>query len=73
MQRGSASVLCAGWSGGDDRMLAAVIGHALDFSTWQSLAERRGLTDAEATEAMAVLVQGVVSGSAAAGRGSTAG
>jgi AcrR family transcriptional regulator len=73
MQLASVAVLCAGWTGADDRMLAAMIGHALDFSTWRSLAERRGLSDAEATEAMTVLVRGVVSASAAGVRGSIAG
>lgn len=73
VQHTSVAVLCAGWSVADGRMLAAAIGHALDFATWQSLAERRGLTDAEATEAMTVLVKGVVSASAAGVRGSTAG
>lgn len=73
MLRVSVAVLCAGWSGADDRMLVAVIGHALDFSTWQSLAQTRGLSDAEATAAMTVLVKGIVSASAADVPGSIAG
>ncbi len=66
MQATSVAVLYAGWSAANGRILAAVIGHALDFSTWQSLAQTRGLSDAEATEAMTVLVKAVVSASAVA-------
>nr|WP_246805465.1 TetR/AcrR family transcriptional regulator [Mesorhizobium mediterraneum] len=43
------------------RLLAAAIGHALDFTTWQSLVENQGLSDEEAVEAMLVLVRSVSS------------
>ena len=57
LQAVSVAVLNAGWIGAKDRMRAAVIGHALDYSTWQSLAQTQGLSDAEAIEAMTVLVK----------------
>jgi AcrR family transcriptional regulator len=44
-----------GLRGGARRRTAVAIGHALAFSTWQSLA-RRGLTDAEAADLMTALV-----------------
>jgi AcrR family transcriptional regulator len=58
----------AGWSGyvghaceilggrRPGRRAAAALGHALDFSTWESLSGRR-LSDAEAVELMSALVQ----------------
>ncbi|OEO29258.1 hypothetical protein VW23_026440 [Devosia insulae DS-56] len=73
LQLGAVAVLNMGWSAANHRMLAAAIGHALDFSTWRSLAQTRGLSDAEATEAMTVFVKGIVSASAVAVRVSTAG
>jgi AcrR family transcriptional regulator len=57
MRAVSVAALNAGWTEGDDRIRAAVIGHALDFSTWQSLAQTQGLSDAEAIEAMIGLVK----------------
>lgn len=57
MQVVTVSILAAGWTGADDRMRAALIGHALDFSTWQSLAQTQGLSDAEAIDAMIGLVK----------------
>ncbi len=50
--------LVTGWQvrGQRRRRLVAFVGHALEFSTWQSLAERHGLSDEEAAEAMVALV-----------------
>jgi AcrR family transcriptional regulator len=39
------------------RRAAAALGHALAFSTWQSLVRRQGLTLADSVELMAALVQ----------------
>jgi AcrR family transcriptional regulator len=44
-----------GLRGGARRRTAVAIGHALAFSTWQSLAHR-GLSDAEAADLMTVLI-----------------
>jgi hypothetical protein len=38
------------------RRARAAVGHALAFTTWQSLARRQGLADAEAAEMMCRLV-----------------
>lgn len=57
-----AAVLAEGWVGADAktaRLLVASIGHALHFTTWQSLAETQGLTEKEVVEVMIALVQGV--------------
>jgi hypothetical protein len=37
--------------------VSAAIGHALDFTTWRSLVEDRGLETDEAVELMAALVE----------------
>ena len=58
-----AVVLAEGWNATDTlsaRFLAAAIGHALDFPTWRSLAEKQGLTDAESAEMMVSLVGSLV-------------
>jgi AcrR family transcriptional regulator len=39
------------------RRVQAAIGHALDFSTWRSLAREQGLADREAAELMIALVE----------------
>lgn len=39
------------------RLVAAAIGHALDFETWRSLVERQGLSRADAVASMAALVE----------------
>jgi len=51
-------VLAAGWGarGRRRRMLEAAIGHAVDFSTWQSLVRDGGLTRDEAAGLMTRLV-----------------
>ncbi|NUR26444.1 MAG: TetR/AcrR family transcriptional regulator [Catenulispora sp.] len=43
----------------NDRIRRAVIGHAVAFTTWQSLCRAQGLTDDEAVETMATLVEAV--------------
>lgn len=50
-------VLSAGWkvSGGRRRQLLALLGHSLEFSTWESLAERQGLGDEASAEAVVAL------------------
>lgn len=46
--------LARGWAarGRRRRMLRALIGHALDFHTWRSLALEQGLADTDAAEVM---------------------
>ena len=39
------------------KLLRAAIGHGVDFSTWDSLAGRQGLTDEAAAEAMVAMVR----------------
>jgi AcrR family transcriptional regulator len=39
------------------RRVAAAVGHAISFPTWQSLVRRQGLDDAEAVAVMVALVQ----------------
>lgn len=61
------AVLVEGWVGANGktaRFVAAVIGHALDFTTWQSLVETQGLSEAEAVETMLGFVDSVRSDSA---------
>lgn len=41
------------------RRARAVVGHAVAFSTWQSLCGEQGLTNAEVVDAMVALVTGV--------------
>ncbi|HET6171567.1 MAG TPA: helix-turn-helix domain-containing protein [Gaiellales bacterium] len=50
-----------GWEARGERRerLHAVIGHAIDFDTWRSLARRGGLDDAEVAELMARLARAV--------------
>ena len=53
-------ILAEGWLGSGvetDRLLIAVMGHALDFSTWRSLVETQELSNEEAAEAMVVLMK----------------
>jgi AcrR family transcriptional regulator len=42
-----------------EAVIAAAIGHALDFWTWKSLTENQGLGDDDAATLMAQMVQGV--------------
>ena len=48
------SALDRGWKTRGQRraLVRAVIGHAIEFETWRSLARRQGLDDAEVTEIM---------------------
>lgn len=50
--------LAAGWGvgAGRQRLVRAAVGHALRFSTWRSL-DRQGLSDEEAVDMMAALVE----------------
>ena len=52
-------VLERGWEARGERAgrLRAVIGHALEFGTWRSLARTHGLTDSEAAELMVRLAR----------------
>lgn len=53
-------VLATGWGAEDDERLAsllAVLGHALDFSTWRSLVRQQGLSDERAVELMVGMVR----------------
>lgn len=45
------------------RRISAAIGHAIAFDTWRSLAREQGLTNAEAVELMAALVDRAANGS----------
>ena len=56
-----AAVLDIGWNPGNAKMRTAALGHALDFSTWRSLAQTQGLSDAEAVDAMIAFVKTVTS------------
>lgn len=58
--REAAAALSAGWGAGRDRQhrLRAAVGHAVRFGTWRSLTDE-GLTDDEAVELMAELVEAV--------------
>ena len=53
-------VLGRGWNlrGRRGKRLQAVIGHAIDFETWRSLARAQGLDDSEAAELMVRLARG---------------
>ena len=56
-QRAATVVAKAGRRGDPaDPVLQAAVGHALAFSTWQSLTRDQGLTDQEAIELMLRLV-----------------
>jgi hypothetical protein len=51
-------VLARGWSRrGRRRALFAGIGHSLDLSTWESLARRQGMPEAEAVELLVAMVR----------------
>ena len=52
-------VLERGWEARGERAerLRAVIGHALEFGTWRSLARTHGLDDAEAADLMVRLAR----------------
>jgi AcrR family transcriptional regulator len=55
------NVLDRGWKarGRRRKLLSAVIGHAVEFETWRSLARREGLEDVEVVELMVGLARGV--------------
>jgi hypothetical protein len=61
--RDAADVVASGWNmpGRAGRRNRAAIGHALSFSTWQSLTQDQGLTDRQATDLMICLVTGSTS------------
>ena len=52
-------ILAGGWEARGERAdrLRAVIGHALEFDTWRSLARTHGLADTEAAELMVRLAR----------------
>ena len=52
-------VLSVGWEvrGQRRELLAAALGHALDFGTWRSLVRQQGLTDEQAIELMVCTVR----------------
>jgi hypothetical protein len=54
-------VLDYGWStrGRKRALLRAVIGHAVEFETWRSLARREGLDDSGAADTMLSLARAV--------------
>ena len=56
---GMREVLLPGWVARDAVLLRAALGHAVDFGTWQSLAEDQGLTDAASVGLMETLVVAV--------------
>jgi len=61
LERG-VGILSKGWKVDDPksaRLRVAIIGHALDFSTWQSLVGTQGLSDVEAIQAMLSFVQSI--------------
>ncbi len=50
-------VLAAGWSQNRSRLpVAAAVGHAIGFATWQSLVQEQGLDEGRAVDMMVVLV-----------------
>jgi AcrR family transcriptional regulator len=49
-------VLLSARKGGGDDVVKAVVGHALSFHTWRSLALEQGLADAEVARLMTLLV-----------------
>jgi AcrR family transcriptional regulator len=55
------NALDRGWKtqGRRGKLLHAVIGHAVEFETWRSLARHQGLEDAEVIELMVGLARGV--------------
>ena len=55
------TALDRGWKtrGRRRKLLRAVIGHAVEFETWRSLARRQGVSDVEAVEAMVLLARAV--------------
>ena len=57
--RNAADIVVTGWSGRSRvrRMSRAAVGHALSFSTWESLTNDQGLSDREAIELMMCLVE----------------
>jgi AcrR family transcriptional regulator len=59
--QGVPEVLDRGWTvrGRKRKVLRAVIGHAVEFETWQSLTRRRGLDDADVVETMLSLARAV--------------
>ena len=59
LQRFLTGELAKGWPG-KRRLIGAAVGHALDFWTWKSLAQRH-LSDAEAVEIMIALLRSLAS------------
>jgi AcrR family transcriptional regulator len=57
-------VLVAGWdtTEGNPGAIAAAVGHAIAFSTWQSLVRELGVDEAEAVEMMVMLARCLCSG-----------
>ena len=55
---GMRRMLCVGWDAPDGMraVLEGAVGHALDFSTWYSLARRQGMADAGAVRLMVTMV-----------------
>jgi AcrR family transcriptional regulator len=59
----SVAVLSDGWLGRSaviNRLVAAAIGHALEFATWHSLAENQGLSDENVADMMLGFICSVV-------------
>ena len=58
-------VLAADWPVPEERraLVAAAVGHALAFRTWQSLVREQGLDEAQAVEVMVGMIGCLVSGS----------
>jgi AcrR family transcriptional regulator len=54
-------VLTADWPVSEERraVVVAGVGHAIVFSTWQSLVREQGLDEAQAVEAMVAMVRGL--------------
>jgi AcrR family transcriptional regulator len=52
-------LLVGGWAVPAERraLVAAAVGHAITFATWQSLVREQGLDDAQAIEAMVAMVR----------------
>jgi len=50
--RRGAGIVASAWSGGDEPLVRAAVGHALAYPTWRSLVGDHDLTDAQAAELM---------------------
>ena len=64
---GVREALAEGWPAPAARrvLVAAAVGHALDFGTWQSLVREQGLDDAQAIEAMVAMLRCLTGSSSA--------